>query len=212
MEVLGESDEDAGDEWVTDSIDGSFATCILVQSMTGSRSFRTMRLVGQAQRKSLHILMDIGITHYFLDLEYAKSLGCNLTQIQPQIVTVADGNNIPCQFRCENFAWGINVHEFRNNVLLINIGSCDMVLGIEWFKQWGKINWDFNKMTMRFQVIGVPICLKGVTHNNNSYFVEVQLHRIKLRIPFSFVSCMLREADHPYWALNHQRLQHHKPL
>ena len=74
MEVLGESDEDAGDEWVTDSLDGSFTACISVQAMKGSRSFQTMKLVGQAQRKPLHILMDTGSTHNFSDLEYAK---CN---------------------------------------------------------------------------------------------------------------------------------------
>ena len=64
-----------------------------------------------------------------------------------------------------------------------------MVLGIEWFKQWGKINWDFNNMTMRFQVEGVPICLKGVTHNHNSYFVEGTIAQKRAQHSIQF--CML---------------------
>ena len=40
------------------------------------------------------------------------------------------------------------------------LGHCDMVSGIECFKQWGKIIWDFSNMTMQFQVKGMPLCLK----------------------------------------------------
>lgn len=43
-----------------------------------------MRIIGQAKKKPLHILTDTGSTYNFFDLEYAKSLGCELEQIQAQ--------------------------------------------------------------------------------------------------------------------------------
>ena len=42
---------------------------------------------------------------------------------------------------CKNFVWFINGVQFLNGVLLIQIGSCDMVLGIQWLKQLGEVNW-----------------------------------------------------------------------
>lgn len=179
MEIIGEFDEEQGDIWGFNDQENSVAACISIQALSGCKSYQAMRIVGFAQRKPLHILMDTGSTHNFLDLDYAKSLGCIMEPIQPQSIKVADGNNIPCKFKCENFVWSINGHEFRNKVLLINIGSYDMVLGIEWFKQWGEINWDFNNMIMKFYVHGKPICLKGVIHSNNSCFVDGTVKREK---------------------------------
>ena len=46
------------------------------------------------KKKSVHILVDSGSTHNFLDEEFAKSLLCDLVKITPLKVTVADGNHI----------------------------------------------------------------------------------------------------------------------
>lgn len=56
-----------------------------------------MRVVGLAEKKAIHILIDTGSTHNFLDLEYARTMGCTLEPISQQSVTVADGNKISCQ-------------------------------------------------------------------------------------------------------------------
>lgn len=104
--------------------------CISVQALIGSQTYQTMRVVGVVNKRSIHIWIDTGSTHNFLDLEYAKALGCDLEPISQQTVTVADGNKISCQYMCKNFTWTMHGRLFMNDVLLIQIGSCDMVLGI----------------------------------------------------------------------------------
>lgn len=42
----------------------------------------------------MHMLIDSGSTHNFLDLQVAKKLQCTLISIAEQVVTVADGNSI----------------------------------------------------------------------------------------------------------------------
>ena len=66
---------------------------------------------------------------------------------------------------CKNFFWSMNGKQFVNDFLLIQIGSYDMVLGIQWLKQLGEVPGDFHNMVLRFEVEGQSICLKGVTNS-----------------------------------------------
>ena len=66
---------------------------------------------------------------------------------------------------CKNFVWNTNGMVFVHDVLLIQIRSCDMVLGIQWLKQLGEVHWEFHNMTIRFEMEGQPVCVKGVTIN-----------------------------------------------
>lgn len=97
---------------------------------------------------------------------------CEVKPISKQSVIVADGNKILCQHMCKNFTWSINVKQFVNDVLLIQIGSCDMVFGIQWLNKLGEVHWDFHNMIMKFEVEGQTICLKGVTNNTRVHVVK----------------------------------------
>ena len=46
-------------------------------SRLSSRGYRTMRVTVYVRKKLLHIFIDFGSTHNFLDIEMAKRLGCN---------------------------------------------------------------------------------------------------------------------------------------
>ncbi|KAG8374568.1 hypothetical protein BUALT_Bualt10G0009000 [Buddleja alternifolia] len=69
----------------------------------------TMRLNGSAKGKTINILIDIGSTHNFLDVETAKRLGCRIEVTKPFPVSVADGNKLYSKATCTNFQWRIQV-------------------------------------------------------------------------------------------------------
>jgi len=64
----------------------------------------TMRVNGHKGKKTLHILIDSGGTHNFLDEHLARKLRCKLEPIAKQSVAIADGNILQCQFICRNFS------------------------------------------------------------------------------------------------------------
>ncbi|KAK9675813.1 hypothetical protein RND81_11G033000 [Saponaria officinalis] len=106
VEVLGE--DDLVDTVIVDDIyDSSDLSepCIFVNALVGSQGFQTMRVVGSVGRKPLHVLIDSGSTHNFLDLFLAQKWGCKLDSIAPQAVAVTDGSHLACQFRCKDFTW-----------------------------------------------------------------------------------------------------------
>ncbi|XP_074327867.1 uncharacterized protein LOC141665786 [Apium graveolens] len=137
---------------------------ISVNALAGNQNFQTMRLKGISTRNSVHILVDSGNTHNFLDFAFAKKLGCKLEEVTAQAVTVADGNSIVCKCICRNFEWMINGKKFQTDVMLIPLGSCDMVLGIQWLSTLGPVYWDFSKLKMSFIVNDEHISLRGIPH------------------------------------------------
>ncbi|XP_074336044.1 uncharacterized protein LOC141673210 [Apium graveolens] len=135
---------------------------ISVNALMGSHTFNTMRVQGWVQGKPLHILVDSGSTHNFLDIGTAHKLGCKKEGIRLQAVTVADGNHIPCQHVVKNFCWKLGGSNFTTDTLSIELGSCDMVLGIQWLSTLGNINWDFKKLVMELVFDDKVVKLKGI--------------------------------------------------
>ncbi|GJU98651.1 reverse transcriptase [Tanacetum coccineum] len=61
-------------------------------------SYQTMRVKGHVKKHVLHILVDCGSTHNFLDLHAAKRMGCNLSRMCPLQVSVANGQDFSTVF------------------------------------------------------------------------------------------------------------------
>nr|CAD1837126.1 unnamed protein product [Ananas comosus var. bracteatus] len=123
--------------------------------------YRTMRLSRTVKNKKVHILIDSGSTHNFLDTTIATKLGCSLEEVPAVKVTVADGNKLLSSSICRSFKWKMQGLEFNADLLLLSLRGCDMVLGIQWLIQLGPILWDFKQLRMEFQVKDRKVVLKG---------------------------------------------------
>ena len=62
------------------------------------QGFHTMRVNGHFGKKTLHILIDSGSTHNFIDIELAKKLDYKLEPIIAQRATIAYGNQLTYQY------------------------------------------------------------------------------------------------------------------
>ena len=109
-----------------------------------------MRINGYVRKKTIHILIDSGSTRNFLDENLAKLLGCKLELVLMQYVTIADGNKLQYHYICKDFRWWLHGTEFKSEVYLLPLGSCDLVLGIQWLSTLGIIKWDFKNLKMEF--------------------------------------------------------------
>lgn len=156
IEELSDSEEmDLGDKEVNEPQ-------ISISALFGSQGFNTMRVRGLVKGRDIQILIDSRSTHNFVDLNIAHKLGCMVEIIPPQAIIVADGNHLACQHICKGFSWEMQDTAFVADVLLIPLGSCDMVLGIQWLSLLGPISWDFMQLHMEFNLNGKQILLKGI--------------------------------------------------
>lgn len=140
--------------------------CVSLHAMNGMQGYQAMRVTGQYGKKAIHILVDSGSTHNFLDVHLAKKLGCPMESIDMQSVTVADGGVLKCQYICRNFTWRLQGTDFCADMFLIPLGSCDVVLGIQWLSTLGTIKWNFKNLTMEFKFEGKSHMLRRVRKLN----------------------------------------------
>jgi len=120
-----------------------------------------MRATGKVGSQVLHILVDLGSTHNFLDVTTAKKLKCELQKIPPLVVAVADGAQLQCQWMCKGFMWALEGMDCQTDVYIVPLGSCDMILGVQWLSTLGSIPWNFENLTMEFSYKGRRHLLQG---------------------------------------------------
>lgn len=65
----------------------------------------TIKIQGEAKRKTLAILVDTGSTHSFIDIVMAKVTKTTITTTSPLLVTVANGQKVLSKLKCTHFAW-----------------------------------------------------------------------------------------------------------
>nr|DAD20694.1 TPA_asm: hypothetical protein HUJ06_022157 [Nelumbo nucifera] len=117
--------------------------CISVNAITGNSHFQTMRVIGYHKKRPLQILINSGNTHNFVDEQVVKKLGCKVETTKLMAVSVADGNKVYIATVCKGFSWQIQGTTFAADCMVLPLGFCDVVLGIQWLSTLGHIVWDF---------------------------------------------------------------------
>ncbi|GJV14851.1 gypsy/ty3 retroelement polyprotein, partial [Tanacetum coccineum] len=142
---------------------------ISLNALSGVSYFQTMRVIGLvAKGHKLHILVDSGSTHNFLDVNMAKRLGCKIWSTCPLRVSIVGGSEIVTVGECKDFQWRLYGQTFITGVMFLPLRGCDMVLGIQWLSTLGDIKWNFQQLKMEFLYNNNKVCLRGtnktVTH------------------------------------------------
>lgn len=142
--------------------EGSIMPHVSVHAMNGTYDFRTMRVTTTIKGKVIQVLIDTGSTHNFLDHNTAVKLGCCLSDINPFVVSVADGNKLNRNHVCKGLTWKMQGVAFESNMLNLPIGGYNMVLGVQRSITLGDIIWNFKQLRMEFTLMGQRVLLKGI--------------------------------------------------
>ncbi|KAF3639255.1 hypothetical protein FXO38_22765 [Capsicum annuum] len=110
---------------------------ISIHALNCSLGYWTMKVTGYHFKKPLHILIDTGSSHNFIDLALVQQLGCLIRSVLPKKVAASNGNDMQ---------------------VLVGDGG----LGVQWLLMLGDIKMNFKKLTMEFYYKGKKHCLRGV--------------------------------------------------
>jgi len=136
-----------------------------------------MRVTRRVKHAPLHILIDSGSTHNFLNLATAKKLHCVIKKIPPLQVGVANEQYLLCPAMCKDFSWSLLGETFTTDVMLVTLGNYDMVLGIQWLASLGPILWDFEKLRMEFKKDGRRVVLRGTQKTDMEWLGSKKLQQ-----------------------------------
>jgi hypothetical protein len=76
---------------------------------------------------------------------------------------IANGGSMKCGGHCENVCLQIGQYNLKSHMFSIDMGGCDIVLGVEWLHTLGPITMDFKDLTMQFQQEGQQYKFQGIT-------------------------------------------------
>lgn len=67
-------------------------------------------------------------------------------------VSLADRSKLCVNGKVDQFQWNFQTTPFQADFMIIPLGGCDMVLGIQWLGTLGPITWDFKKLEIKIMM------------------------------------------------------------
>lgn len=123
---------------------------IILHVLSGHIAPETLRVMGLISNKGVHILIDGGSTHNFLQHRLFLALGLSTKNTTPLRVIVGNGDELECHQLCNNVVVQMQGHSFPVDFYVLSLCSVDVVLGVQWLKYLGPILTDYNTLTMKF--------------------------------------------------------------
>jgi len=160
-EIEGEMDDISSEPLEESAVAYEEVPHISMNAISGMNTYQSMKVMGLFKRHPLHIIIDSGSTHNFLDLSTTKRLGCDVRNTVPLQISFANRNKLISSSMCQDFQWIMNKVEFKTDVMVVPLGSCEMILGVQWLSTLGPILWDFDKLEMRFKYRDNTVVIHG---------------------------------------------------
>ncbi|GJY66109.1 putative mitochondrial protein [Tanacetum coccineum] len=84
-------------------------------------------------------------------------MGCSIKESYPLQVTVPGGNFLTSNHVCKGLTWKLQGETFQADMMLVPLGGCEMVLGVQWLATLGDIVCNFLKLRMEFMYHGIGV-------------------------------------------------------
>lgn len=123
---------------------------ITLYALSGTPTSGTMRVMGRIKQKIFVILIDSSSTHNFIDATLVSLLHIPMYISQILEVKLANGEVISTQGVCREVLVWLQGHDFLVQLLVLQMGGCDLVLGTHWLVTFGVIQWDFKPLSFTY--------------------------------------------------------------
>ena len=104
---------------------------------------QTLKIEGYIKKKKVIVLIDFGSTHNFIHYKLDKALNCFVYPVPDFQVMIADGGTINCSRRCSKLNLTMGEYVMNSIMIAIPMGGADVVLGIQWLKSLGTMDFSF---------------------------------------------------------------------
>jgi len=104
---------------------------ISLNALIGFSTPQTLKLIGYIKNQKVIILVDGGNTHNFIHHRIAQEFNFYIHPINNFQIMIANGGSMKCGGHCENVHLQIGQYHMKSHMFVIDMGSCDIVLGVE---------------------------------------------------------------------------------
>jgi hypothetical protein len=104
-----------------------------------------------------------GSTHNFIHRRISQEVNFYICVINKFQIMIANGGSMKFGGQCENVQLQIGRYHLKSHMFSIDMGGCDIFLGVEWLHTLGPILVYFKDLTMQFQQEGQQYKFEGIT-------------------------------------------------
>jgi hypothetical protein len=114
-------------------------------------ALQTLKLIGYIKHRKVIILVNSDENHNFIHHCLSQEVNLYIRVVNNFQITIVIGGSMKCGGRCENVCLQIGQYNLKYHMFFIDMGGCDIVIGVEWLHNLGPILVDFKDLTMKFQ-------------------------------------------------------------
>jgi hypothetical protein len=147
---------------------------ISLNDITSFSSLETLKLFGYIKNGKVIILVNSGSNHNLIHLHLAQEVNFYIHVVNNFQIMISNGGSMKCGGRCENVFLQIGLYNLKSHMFSIDMGGCEIVLGVEWLRTLGPITMDFNELTMQFQHVRKQYKVQGITTGSTEIIQAVE--------------------------------------
>lgn len=134
---------------------------ISFHALTGQVVPSTLKIAGSIKGQGVIVLIDGGSTNNFVQTKLANHLHLVVNPAHSLRVTVGNGDAVPSMGSCSEIKLRLGETTFTVDLILLPIYGADIVLGVQWLRQFGPVIFDYTEMYMEFDYLGQRVRLQG---------------------------------------------------
>eukprot|EP00253_Pinus_taeda_P031893 PITA_31893 len=135
---------------------------ISLHALAGISSPQTLKIKGFFKHHPVVVLIDSGSTHNFIHQRVTEVVHCFVRAVSNFQVQIVDRGTMKCERHYENIKLQMGDYHLKTHMFAINMGGCDIVLGVEWLRTLSPITMDFQELYMSFKQNNHTHTLRGL--------------------------------------------------
>ena len=143
-----------------------------MNSVVGLNGPKTMKVRGRIGNKDVIVLIDSGASHNFISTVLVEQLNLPTTATEGYGVVMGTGTAVQGRGICRGVAVTLAELEVVEDFLPLELGSSDLILGVQWLGSLGTTSTNWQTLTMKFKVGGKAVTIRG----------DPTLHRAKVSL------------------------------
>ncbi|GJY09530.1 retrotransposon-related protein [Tanacetum coccineum] len=151
--------EQSGDEELDDAMESGDIS--ILNSLVGHGSPQSLQLWGTLGSGRVHILIDNGSTHNFVQPGVVERMHLPITGTKTFKVYIGSGETLLCENMCAQVTIDIQGLRMDVDLYVLPRKGPDIVLSIQWLQKLGKVTQDYSMQTMEFTWLDQGEVLEG---------------------------------------------------